>query len=85
VAIFILLMRLVDVIWYVAPAFRHAVVDEAGVAHGSLMPMHWMDIAIPIGMAGIWVFLFARQLRTRRLLPVNDPYFKETFAHEAAH
>jgi hypothetical protein len=85
VAIFILLMRLVDLIWYVAPAFRHATVDEAGVVHGSLIPMHWMDIAIPVGLAGIWVFLFARQLRSRALLPVNDPYFQETYAHEAAH
>ena len=31
----------------------------------------------------IWLFVFARTLKTRALLPVNDPYFKEIFAHEA--
>ena len=27
--------------------------------------MHWMDIAIPVGLTALWVFLFVRQLRTR--------------------
>jgi hypothetical protein len=72
VAIGILLMRLVDLIWLVAPNFEH---------HG--FPFHWMDVAIPIGLAGIWLFLFVRQLRSRPLLPLNDPFFKEAFAHEA--
>jgi hypothetical protein len=72
VAIGILVMRLVDLIWMVEPNFEH---------HG--FPFHWMDVAIPIGLAGIWVFLFGRQLRSRPLLPLNDPFFKEAFAHEA--
>jgi hypothetical protein len=82
VAAFILVMRLVDLIWYVAPAFRHLAPEEAGGTH-SLMPMHWMDIAIPVGLTAVWVFLFVRQLRTRSLFPLNDPYFKEAFAHDA--
>ncbi len=72
VAIGVLVMRLVDLIWLVAPNFEH---------HG--FPFHWMDIAIPVGLVGIWVFLFVRQLRSRPLLPLNDPFFKEAFAHEA--
>jgi hypothetical protein len=83
VAAFILVMRLVDLIWYVAPSFRHMVPEGAGT-HG-LMPMHWMDIAIPVGLTAIWVFLFVRQLRTRSLFPLNDPYLKEAFAHHDAH
>ena len=47
--------------------------------------MHWMDIAIPVGLTGLWVFLFVRQLRTRSLFPMNDPYLKEAFAHHDAH
>jgi hypothetical protein len=27
--------------------------------------------------------VFVRNLRSRALLPRNDPYFKEIFAHEA--
>jgi hypothetical protein len=72
VAIFIMAMRLVDIIWLVGPQFRHDV-----------FPIHWMDITVPVGLAGVWFFVFARNLRSRPLLPVNDPYFKEAFAHEA--
>jgi hypothetical protein len=82
IAAFILVMRLVDMIWYVAPSFRHDVGDAAAAAHVALVPIHWMDLAIPIGLAGLWVFLFARQFRARALFPVNDPYFKEAFAHD---
>ena len=72
VAIGILVMRLVDIIWLVAPAFPHQ-----GFA------VHWMNVVIPVGLLGVWLFLFARQLRSRPVLPLNDPFFKETFAHEA--
>ena len=82
VALFILVMRLIDLIWYVAPAFRHMAPEGAGGTH-SVIPMHWMDIAIPVGLTGLWVFLFVRQLRTRSLFPMNDPYLKEAFAHDA--
>jgi hypothetical protein len=73
VAIFIIVMRLIDLIWLVAPEFRQ----------GARFPFHWMDIAVPAGLLGFWLFLFARNLRSRALLPVNDPYFREAFAHEA--
>jgi hypothetical protein len=84
IAAWMLLMRLVDLIWYVAPAFRHF---AAGGEHArpGLIPMHWMDIAIPVGLTALWVYLFVRQLASRPLFAVNDPYLKETFAHEAAH
>jgi hypothetical protein len=72
VAIAVIVMRYIDLVWLVAPNFEH---------HG--FPIHWMDVAIPVGLAGIWLFLFARNLRSRPLLPLNDPYFKEAFAHEA--
>ena len=72
VAMFIILMRLVDLIWLVAPEF-HA---------GAGIPIHWLDVTVPVGLTGIWLFLFARNLRSRAMLPVNDPYFREAFAHE---
>jgi hypothetical protein len=46
-------------------------------------PIHWMDVALPLGLTGVWMFLFARHLRSRPLLPLNDPFFKEAFAHDA--
>ncbi len=73
VAMFVILMRLVDVIWLVKPEFRP----------GTAFPIHWMDITVPLGLLGVWLFVFTRYLRSRALLPRNDPYFKEAFAHEA--
>jgi hypothetical protein len=71
VAIGMLVMRVIDLIWYVEPMFPHR-----------RFPIHWMDIALPVGLAGVWLFLFARNLRSRALLPLNDPFFKEAFAHD---
>ena len=85
VATFVLVMRFVDLVWLVAPTFHHAlptgaaaVLDET--AH---FPIHWMDLVLPAGLIGLWLFLFVRQLRAHPVFPVNDPYFKEAFAHEA--
>ncbi len=71
VAIAILVMRLVDLVWIVEPMFPH-----------TGFPIHWMDVAIPIGLTGAWMAMFARNLRSRPLLPLNDPFFKEAFAHD---
>ena len=71
VATFILVMRFIDLIWLVEPMFKR-----------QGFPIHWMDVALPIGMTGVWVFFFARNLRSRPLLPFNDPFFKEAFAHD---
>ncbi|HTM25098.1 MAG TPA: hypothetical protein VL225_07875 [Vicinamibacterales bacterium] len=69
VAWFIVAIRLVDIIWLVAPNF-----NQGG------MPITLANIGIPVGLAGIWLFLFAGQLRKRALVPFNDPYFKEMLA-----
>jgi hypothetical protein len=70
IAVAILVMRLVDIVWLVEPMF-----EREG------FPIHWMDIALPLGLTGAWLFLFVRHLRSRTLLPLNDPFFKEVFAH----
>ena len=70
IAVAILVMRLVDVVWLVEPMF-----EREG------FPIHWMDVALPLGLTGAWLFLFVRHLRSRTLLPLNDPFFKEAFAH----
>jgi hypothetical protein len=80
VALAVLAMRLVDLIWLVAPSFVHGEPGADAVHH---FPVHWMDIAIPVGLLGLWVALFVRYLRGRTLLPLSDPYFKEAFVHEA--
>jgi len=69
VAWFIVAIRLVDIIWLVAPNF-----NQSG------MPVTLANIGIPLALAGFWLFLFAGQLRKRPVVPINDPYFLEMLA-----
>jgi hypothetical protein len=65
VAFALLILRAVDWIWLVEPAFSEGI------------HVHWMDIAAPVGIGGLWLVFFLRQLRTLPLLPVHDPRFAE--------
>lgn len=75
VAIAVIVMRLVDLIWLTGPEF-----PPAGSFH-----IHWMDLVMPIGIGGLWLAFFARQLKRRPLLPMGDPYLEEALAHEGGH
>jgi hypothetical protein len=68
VAALVLLARAIDLLWHIAPMFHH---------DSSRFPIHWMDAAAVAGLGGLWLFLFAQQLKSRALLPYKDPYFKE--------
>ena len=70
VALIIVGMRFVDALWLILPAF----------SRGNFQ-LHWMDLAAPIGVGGLWIALFARQLKTRAILPFNDPRFAEAVEH----
>ncbi len=72
VAVALLLLRLIDTIWLVAPAYS------------SELTIHWMDILAPIGIGGVWIAAFLRQLKSAPVLPVNDPRFTEAMATEEA-
>ena len=69
IALGILVMRVVDIAWTIGPVFRE----------GS--SLHWLDFACVLGLGGIWMFLFFRNLGDRALVPVRDPYLKEALAH----
>lgn len=66
----IMVMRLLDIFWYTAPAF-----------HPGVFALHWMDIAAPIGLGGIWLACFFWLLGRRPLLPLREPYTREVAAH----
>ena len=65
VAILILFMRLVDVFWTIAPNFT-----------GAAFHLSWMDLAAPIGIGGLWLSFFLRELTRRSLIPINDPLYE---------
>jgi hypothetical protein len=73
-----LLVRLLDLYWLVAP-------DLLG--HGPQavrLTVHWLDLAAVVGVGAIWLLFFARQLRTRPVLPVGEPEIAELLAARAA-
>ena len=70
IAATILLMRLIDIFWYTVPAF-----------HPGEFRLHWMDIAAPVGLGGIWLAGFLRQLQRSPATPVPISALKEDAAH----
>jgi hypothetical protein len=79
-AIFILVMRLVDLFYIIAPAPTLA-------SHGSEMPFHisWMDFVAPVAVGGLWLAFFFRELRQRPLVPINDPFLESAIEHGKGH
>jgi hypothetical protein len=61
VAIFILCARAIDLFWIVEPTYR-----RSGFA------LYWTDVAAFVGVGGIWIYAYLRQLRRRPLLPLQD-------------
>lgn len=69
VAIYMIVMRLVDLFWMTRPEFTaHAVPS-------------WIDVVVPIGLIGLWVGVFAFNLQKMPLLPLGDPKLSEAIAH----
>lgn len=73
----VLLMRLVDLFWLVAPDLQG---HGEHAAHG--LAAHWLDLAAPAFLGGVWLLLFVRELRSRPLLTPGDPELAEILAPE---
>jgi hypothetical protein len=67
VAAGILVVRLVDLFWLIAPEFH-----EGGIS------VSWLDVLLPLSLSALWLGCFVWQLRGRAILPVFDPEFEET-------
>lgn len=74
VAVLILVMRLFDLFWVIAPNFT-----------GKHFHLSWMDVVAPIGMGGLWLGVFARALTKRPLIPINDPLYETVLEQKHAH
>jgi hypothetical protein len=71
VAIWLILMRLVDLFWYTRPEFT-----------STALPTIW-DLAAALALGGLWFFFFTGQLKQLPVLPVGDPNLAEAIAtHE---
>ena len=74
VAISVIVMRFVDLIWLTGPEFNQGA-----------FRIHWMDVIMVCGLGGLWLALFAYQLKDRPLLPIGDPELEHVLAHSGGH
>jgi hypothetical protein len=86
-AVWLLFMRYVDLFMMVSPEF-----DAAGPnlhlvpgAHESHFFIHWLDVAAPLAIGGLWVWMFYTQLKQRPLMAVGDPYLRESLETSGGH
>jgi len=70
VAAGILVVRVVDLFWLIAPDF-----------HPQGIFVSWLDVVLPLSLFAIWAGAFVWQLRGRAILPVHDPQFDEALGH----
>ena len=62
IALLVLVMRVVDTYWIITPAF-----------YRDRFTLHWLDLFALVGIGGIWLAVYARQLAVMPLLPLHDP------------
>jgi hypothetical protein len=64
-AIGMLIVRLFDLFWLIAPEFHDG------------FTVTWLDAVLPLSLGSLWLGCFISQLRGRAILPVHDPQFDE--------
>ncbi len=82
-AVFLLMMRFIDLYWIILPTFYH-----------NGFTFNWISIFTVAGIGGVWGWLLVQNLKGKALLPLHDPRFpsapnplskpqlKEAVAHE---
>ncbi len=69
IALWIIIVRVVDYYWMVAPEFHETI------------SISLLDIALPIAIGGLFLTVFAIYLRGRPLLPLNDLGLEKALTH----
>lgn len=70
VALWIIVVRVIDVFWLIEPNFNR-----------DSFHLSWLDIAAPIGVGGVFVALFLMELPKRNLMAVGAPDLQKALAH----
>jgi hypothetical protein len=87
VALVLIVMRFVDLFWTVIPMYIQgkSTADGSGPLPTAIdkhySPFHWLDVVAPLGIGGIFVFVFIWQLKRRPILPLHDPRLAEVADH----
>jgi len=69
----LLLMRYVDLFWTIEPNFSTA------------FHLSWLDVVVPIALAGLWLAYFFRNLSSMPLVPAYDVFAVEVLEPEHEH
>jgi len=69
IAVWLLVMRVVDYYWQVAPEFHKTL--SASV----------IDVALPIALGGVFLTLYAMRLKSHPLLPLHDAGLEKALTH----
>jgi hypothetical protein len=80
IAIFILVLRIIDMFYMIGPSPR----IHAGAAHGEF-GISWLDFVAPIAVGGLWLWWFFRELTKLPLVPMKDPFFEKAIEHGHGH
>ena len=87
IALWMIFMRFADIYMLVSPEFAadgrnlHAVAGE----HASHFFIYWTDLAAPLAIGGLWVWMFFTQLKQRPLFAAGDPYLREALESGGGH
>src|SRR5207244_14968 len=74
-AAWLIFMRFIDLFWYIEANFHTALTFNWG---------YLLDLIVPIGIGGLWVAVFFRNLRSRPLLPLYDMHAQEFLEYVGA-
>ena len=77
ICVWLLIMRVVESLWVIAPSGAHRASDPGGV--------YYTDLFAFLGVGGIWMFLYLRNLGTEPLLPQNASDQPELIDDHSAH
>jgi hypothetical protein len=75
IALWILVMRAVDVCWMVLPA-----ASDLGAPRSPWGSLPWVLTSM-VGVGGVWIAAFVRRLRSAPLVPLNDPRITAALEH----
>jgi hypothetical protein len=79
-ASWILVVHFFDLLWQTRPSFT-----KIDGFHSTGFTMHWLDIAILVGIGGLLISFFFAQLKSRPLVALNDPRFPELYSADDEH
>ncbi|MBI4888200.1 MAG: hypothetical protein HY824_13990 [Acidobacteria bacterium] len=87
VSLALLVVRYVDLFMLVSPEFAPTGANLhllAGEPESRLF-VHWLDLAAPLAIGGLWLWMFFTQLAQRPLVAFADPYLRDALETTGGH